>query len=295
MKNKLFIVAILLFVLTLTLSCSKEVNRIGILSALPQELDGIEAKTLEKKIVKLGEDKFIIGKIGNVPIVATLSGMGKVNAAIAAQRLISNFNASAILFTGVAGGLSQTVEIGDVVLGLKIFQHDVGFLGDAFVRHAPGILPEIGIGKDGPTIDKDMMKAWPQINDKDIVATILEYEKGKPFSFEKVVVGGQAYAPKLKAGIVTTGDQFIAQEAKKEELRSLGADLVEMEGGAVAQVAERNNVPCLIIRSVSDKAGAHAQMDFEKFFSVVAKNNILIVADLLNNEKYAGYFNALLK
>lgn len=286
-------------VLVFSSSCSptqKVTKNIGILSALPQELAEIENKMTVKENIILGEDKFIIGRIGNVPVVATLSGMGKVNASVAAQRLVSNFNASAIIFTGVAGGINPALEIGDIVFGVQTFQHDFGFLGSTFTVHTPGILPEIGLGEENASVQKNLAVNWPNINgEASFLTSVLEFVTKEPIPFTEVVVNGKNYLPVVKRGVVATGDQFIAQDNKKDELRNLGADLVEMEGGAVAQVARKNNIPCLIIRSISDKAGEHAQIDFGSFFAKVAKNNALVVDTILKHPTYANYMGAFLK
>ena len=54
-----------------------------------------------------------------------------------------------------------------------------------------------------------------------------------------------------------------------------------MEGAAVVQIAQKNGVPCLIIRAISDKAGENAEINFKKFFEIVAKNNASLVAFLV--------------
>ncbi len=101
-------------------------------------------------------------------------------------------------------------------------------------------------------------------------------------SFTSVHVNGNKYLPVLKLnGVVATGDQFLANDTKKKSLRDQKADIVEMEGAAVAQVALKNEVPCLILRSISDKAGEKANIDFQTFFEIVAKNNSSLVTYLI--------------
>ena len=63
-------------------------------------------------------------------------------------------------------------------------------------------------------------------------------------------------------GIIASGNYFVDTPQKVEEvIRLTGADAVEMEGAAVAQVAARNNVPALVIRALSD----NADTDYEVF------------------------------
>ena len=61
---------------------------------------------------------------------------------------------------------------------------------------------------------------------------------------------------------LASGNYFVDTPQKVEEvIRLTGADAVEMEGAAVAQVAARNNVPALVIRALSD----NADTDYEVF------------------------------
>ncbi|MCP3874896.1 MAG: 5'-methylthioadenosine/S-adenosylhomocysteine nucleosidase [Desulfobacteraceae bacterium] len=86
------------------------------------------------------------GKIGSHSVYATLSGIGKVNAAAMAQKLISEYKINILIFSGVAGGINPAFNIGDVVFVTQAFQHDYGYLGETFKMHAVGTVPEIGIG-----------------------------------------------------------------------------------------------------------------------------------------------------
>ena len=263
---------------------------IGIIAALPQELEALKGELENVEEQDRGREKFWVGRLGRTAVVATLSGVGKVNASVAAQRLISEFGATAIIFTGVAGGISKSLNIGDIVVAKEVYQHDFGFLGKEFVRHAPGTLPEIGIGTGKEPVNLGL--SWPTIGRKkrDFFDSTLELFRSIQEKFSPVIVNDLVYKPKIQSGVVATGDQFIASEEKKQELAKQGADVVEMEGGAVAQVADKNGIPFLVIRSVSDKAGTKAKFDFGKFVSSVAANNSLLVKELLTDDTFASYF-----
>lgn len=250
-------------------------QRIGVISALPEE----QEKFLEKVDNKKNVSKNIVeGVAGSHSIFATLSGIGKVNAASVAQELISKYHVDILLFTGVAGGINKKINIGDIVIASSAFQHDYGYLGDKFIIHATGTVPEIGIGTGNETIYFDLRKNWSQ----EIHNQIKRNVSNSTASLMPVEVGGDKYVPALiMNGVIATGDQFIASESKKQSLRKLKADVVEMEGAAVAQVAMRNDIPILIIRSVSDKAGEKANIDFKLFFSAVAHNNAILLQKVI--------------
>ncbi|MGB3223463.1 MAG: 5'-methylthioadenosine/adenosylhomocysteine nucleosidase, partial [Desulforhopalus sp.] len=264
-----------LFSLILFGSTLSHAETIGLLSAMPEELEDLKAQITNKQEVEQG---IIKGNIGSHTIYATLSGIGKVNASATAQKLISEFKVRILLFSGVAGGINPDYNVGDVILASQAFQHDVGHWGQEFTMHAAGSLPEIGIGtgKESPFLDLNAF--WQPDVLSNIKNQAIDFSK----SFRAVRVNNKDYLPALKVdGIVATGDQFIANDAKKKYLRSKKSDVVEMEGAAVAQVALKNRIPCMIIRAVSDKAGEDANINFQVFFATVAKNNADLVVHLL--------------
>jgi nucleoside phosphorylase len=81
---------------------------------------------------------------------------------------------------------------------------------------------------------------------------------------------------------ILAGDQFINSEATRERLhREFGGRAVAMEGGALAQVAERLGLPWLEVRALSDLAGHESQFDFGAFVDQVAKNSAIILRRIL--------------
>lgn len=276
MKNFFFSTLLsTLFSLILIGSTLSQAATIGLLSAMPEELEDLQAQITNRQEVAQG---IIRGNIGSHTIYATLSGIGKVNASATAQKLISEFKVRVLLFSGVAGGINPDYNVGDVILVSQAFQHDVGHWGKEFTMHAAGSLPEIGIGtgKESPYLDLNVF--WQPAVLSNLKKQAIQFLK----SFKAVRVNNTDYSPVLKVdGIVATGDQFIANDAKKKYLRSKKSDIVEMEGAAVAQVALKNQIPCMIIRAVSDKAGEDAHVNFQVFFATVAKNNADLVVHLL--------------
>jgi len=88
--------------------------------------------------------------------------------------------------------------------------------------------------------------------------------------------------PRIVKGVVVTGDVFVASPEKCIELRNeLGADAVEMEGAAVAQICYQQRIPCLVIRSISDKADEKAREDLGMFHTMAAKNSARLVARIV--------------
>jgi adenosylhomocysteine nucleosidase len=79
-------------------------------------------------------------------------------------------------------------------------------------------------------------------------------------------------SPKLYIGDIASGDQFISDVVKKHQLRDEFPELlcVEMEGAAVVQVCYEFNIPFTIIRTISDCADQHAEINFLEFVKEVA-------------------------
>ncbi len=296
MKPFILMLLVFIFPIVLATGAAATEEKVGILAALPQELAAIrEGNTFRKSVV--GDAEFHVGQFEGKQVAVTLSGGGKVNAAVAAQRLISNFNVTALVFVGVGGAINPEFEIGDVVVATETFQHDYGFMGDKFVPHLPGTMPELGWGTGKEYRGYRLAQSWPTVDSfpKGLLESALETFRAAESELTPIQLEGVAYQPKIRKGIMATGDQFVARNDKKIELRNLGADVVEMEGAAIAQVATKNGVPFLLFRSLSDKAGNEAKIDFGKFVSAVSHNHSILLKKLLRSSAFGSHLSAAAK
>jgi hypothetical protein len=97
----------------------------AILSALPEEQSGlVESLEQARRVMHAGRS-FWTGALHGKPVVLALSGIGKVAAATTATVLIERFASQRIVFTGVAGGVGDGVQVGDVVVAHDYVQHDM--------------------------------------------------------------------------------------------------------------------------------------------------------------------------
>lgn len=220
---------------------------IGIIAAMPEEIREIEQAVTIRDKKTFGQREFHIGTLGSEEVVLVLSRIGKVAAATTATTLLTHFDVRAILLTGIAGGVAETVNIGDVVVGDSFIQHD--FDASPSTLFAKYEIPLLGIQKI----------------------------PGDPSLVERAVRGAEEVikefpGAKVHRGLIGSGDQFIASAEKIRELRAALPDLlcVEMEGAAVAQVCYEYQKPFVSIRSISDRADGNAHVDFLKFVSDVA-------------------------
>jgi len=238
------------------------INRLGIIGAMDEELVLIEENMQVEKVDTIAQRIFTAGSINGVPCICVKAGVGKINATLTAEILISKYDVDAVVFTGVAGGINSHLGIGDIVISKTVLQHDYGQLWpDKFVP-----FDTIGFSADSLLI----------------VVTKKAADNVRYEPIPEKVCKETGHLPQVIIGRIVTGDQFISSEEKRQYLeKTFRADCVEMEGVAVAQVCTINKVPFVIIRSLSDLANEKADIDFTAFLSYAAKNSSLIVNEML--------------
>lgn len=183
--------------------------------------------------------------------VAIRCGVGKIQAAMVTQRAIDLFAPRAIVLTGVAGALHPDLRPGDAIVARDTLQHDMDVTALGF---------ELG---EVPFSGERLFSCDPTLVAKACAA----------------VTDGT-----VRVGRILTGDRFVtgADRACHAHLRDiLRGDAVEMEGAAVAQVCSRNGVPCVIIRTISDRANGDAPADFVAVLAFAAANAAAVIRGLL--------------
>ena len=244
---------------------------VALLGAFDEEVEILEGQLINPKAHTIEGIQFLTGTLNEQNVVIARTGVGKVNAAMTATLVIEHFRPNRVIFTGVAGGLNPDLQIGDIVIAEKTAQHDLGRLKSAEIENF-GVRNPIN-GKRNPVF----FPADPGL--LQITETVLADIKLSPLQTPQ----GQRY-PRIITGTVVTGDVFVASDGKKTDLhKNLGADAVEMEGAAVAQICWQHNVPCLVIRSLSDNAGANASEDFKKYYKIAARNSAALVNHIISN------------
>lgn len=232
---------------------------VAIVAAMQQELGALLAQMPDEQRVRFGGRDFWVGHLHGQPVVAVLSRIGKVAAAVTATVLLERFGVRAIVFTGVAGGLAPGVNVGDVVVATELLQHDMD-ASPIFPRHE---VPLMGLSR---------FVADAAISDAlaDVVTRVLR---------DPVALIGQEgvdefglSSPQVHRGLLVSGDRFVSTTAESAALQRELPDAlaVEMEGAAVAQVCHDYGVPFAAMRTISDRADDAAHGDFARFVAVVA-------------------------
>ncbi len=212
-------------------------KQLGILVAMDLEAKGLCAALTDAREVTVGKLRFYTGNLDGCPAVIAVSGIGKVNAAMTAEAMILTFGVTALLNTGVAGGLAEGLSVGDVVVADSVVQHDFDTtaLGDP-----AGEIPGLGLVH---------IPADPQL-----------------FSLLLAAAEEEGAAP--RAGCIASGDLFVADAKHKAAIRQeFDAVACEMEGGALGQVAALNGVPFALMRAVSDGGDG---MEYAQFAPMAA-------------------------
>ena len=217
---------------------------IGVIGAMDVEIDLLRQVMREQgscEEVQAGPYTFYRGTMEGTPIVVVQCQIGMVNAAACTQRLIDKFGVAAVVNTGVAGSLNADINIGDVVVATDAVNHymDVGNLG-----YAPGQTP--GLSTLSFPCDETLRQAALSAA-AELQVTTWE-------------------------GRVASSDLFVREDADKQRIVSqFGASCCEMEGAAIAQVCWLNQIPCAILRAISDKADGSAEVDYPTFEAAAAK------------------------
>ena len=246
---------------------------LGIMGAMPEEMDKIIAAISNKEIVERGSRLYYRGVLYGQEVVAVFSRWGKVAAATTATHLILEFNVDRIIFTGVAGAISPELNVGDVVIGQRLFQHDMD---------ARPLMRRFEIPLTGKTSYET-----PQQN-VDTMAHAVHFFLKNDKEFRKILSEQQITNPKMLIGDIASGDLFISSKEMKHALIKNLPSVVcaEMEGAAVAQVCDDYEVPLVVVRVISDSADEEAHVSAIGFVNQHAGDYSLSII-----KEYIGLIN----
>lgn len=224
-----------------------------VIAAVHTEVRPILQRAAVLSIETEGEWSIWRGRWADHDVLVTASGIGKVNAAMALQATIERYRPRAILVCGSAGSLADEVLPGDLVVGEQAIQHDAGVnLGRRFVHTG------VNVRRDGRRRVQRAFRADPAL-----VAAARSASERLPHD-------GNGRPAQVHFGPVATGDQVIFSTERKQWMRdTLGALAVEMESAAVAQVAQANGIPWLIVRGISDTADGEAGVNLSRLSEYV--------------------------
>ena len=237
-----------------------------VFAALRVEIDLLVAALDQPRHAAIADWPVWSGEMSGTAVVLALAGMGKVNTAALAGAVWERHRPHTMVFTGVAGALDPTLQVGDIVIGERTVQHDWGVIAPGGLqRHQAGHIPFFNPTDDwGFTPSAELIELAHRVASETELTSVL------------------GHLPSVRFGTIATGDQFLHDPVTRDALfADLGAAAIEMEGAALAQAAARFGVDHLVIRSVSDLAGEDSVEDFARFLPEVAANSARIVQALV--------------
>lgn len=228
-------------------------KKVGIIAAMQEEMNEIKNIMTELTENNIYELQFFEGKIGNVECVLVQAGVGKVNASRCTQILIDNYDIEYVVNVGSAGSANNSLNIGDIVIGKILVQHDFDIT--AF-GHKKGYISNVGenINSDDKLIKK----------------------------FEKIINNNDKKEYNIKVGTIASGDIFCTDIKMKEKIKyKFNADAIEMEGAAIAQVCYLDKIPFIVIRSISDTPNGSNEITFEEYLKLASKRCATLLNEFL--------------
>jgi adenosylhomocysteine nucleosidase len=247
-------------------------RKIGIIGAMEVEVKTIVSAmtasggTGPAKKIESARLTFYEGELDGIKTVVVKSGVGKVNAALCAQRLIFEFGVTHIINTGIAGAVAHGLNVFDVVVSTDAMYHDVDA---SCFGYKPGQIPQMDVYQ------------FPA--DKLLVSSAEKAFKATGFSNKY----------KLMKGRVASGDQFVSGSGVKNHIREIcDPACVEMEGAAVAHACWINNVPFVIIRCMSDMADDGEENTSAFNEKTCAEESASIVLRMFEGEGFMAQFSA---
>lgn len=220
---------------------------VGIIGAMKVETDGMIALLSDKKEETVSGITYVSGKLGRTEVVVAKSGVGKVFAAMCAQTMILKYHPACIVNMGVAGTLRDDLKVCDLVIADKVMQYD---MDTSAIGDIKGMVS--GVEMIYFPCDPSLQRRFAEAAKEEGVNSV--------------------------SGTVASGDQFLADPVKKEEIVSeFGASACEMEGGAIGQVCYVNKVPFGVLRFISDGGSDDVKMDYATFRDIAAVASIRLV------------------
>ena len=224
---------------------------IGIIGAMDSEVNTLISHLGNHTSERFGSITFHGGELYGRRVVIARCGIGKVFAALCCEAMIVRYSPRLVINTGVGGAISPSLRPLDVVIADRLCQHDMDTspLGDP----------------------KGMISGIDTI-----------YFETDRRAREILLSAAIDMRIRVSLGTIASGDRFIATSADKAQLASdFGADVCEMEGGAIAQVCYVNETDFAVVRAISDSADGSAEMDYAQFLPQAAKTSAELTLALI--------------
>lgn len=201
---------------------------------------------------------FFVWNIWNYQVVLVKSWIWKVNAALTAQRLISEFNVELIINTWIAWAMQNGLDVLDFVVSKDAIYHDFDATGFGYKVTE---IPQMEIS----------CFPWNSERNEKVIKCFEWYKNSAFFSGHKIIEWR-----------IATWDQFIADKKTKEHIIEIcNPACVEMEWTAIAHVCRCNKIPFVIIRCMSDSADDNWTQHYQFNDKIAAEMSATLVKEVL--------------
>lgn len=232
---------------------------IGIIGAMEEEITLLRSYLENPQREIINRFEFLTGELEGKAVVLLRCGIGKVNATVGGVLLLDRFKPSFVMNTGSAGGIDPSLSFGDAIISTGLIQHDVDATGFNYaLGQVPGMPLVFPIQED---LIEEAEKAIDALKKEGVLSAEFNHMRG----------------------IIGSGDVFMHDPERIALTRNRFPSIraVDMEAAAIAQTCYLFKTPCLIIRALSDIAGAESPVAFDKFLPIAAKNSAEIVRRLI--------------
>ena len=226
-------------------------SRIGIVAAMHQECKYFRQQLDQPESSQYLDIKITHARWHGHQVCLLESGIAKVNATLATEWLIREFKPDLVINTGSAGAIESGIEVGDFVFANSVCHHDIDVSPIGFEF---GELPRM-------PVYYSVKERWLNLLDQ----VAIELEDTHYF------------------GTIATGESFIYRDEQVALINSRFKAVIacEMEAAAVAQVCHLHGVEWLVLRNISDVAGADAQINFNQYIKQAGKKSTELVLHLI--------------
>ena len=226
---------------------------IGIIVAMPEERTEMEKLMESCTMIEYFGQKYFEGKIAGKDVVVAESGVGKVAAAVTVTRIMERYHCDCIINIGTAGGIKPYEQVADVVVVDKMTYHD--WDEEAINGQARGFKNNQYVFESDPELVK---------------------------LAEQIMSGFTEH--KTHIGAIVSGDAFVSEESTVKMIQEKFPEAVacDMESASVGHVCSMYQVPCVIIRSLSDivtNEGNH--MDFWTYLKIASHRSAAFTAEFI--------------
>ncbi|XP_073146470.1 bark storage protein A-like isoform X1 [Henckelia pumila] len=267
---------------------------------------GVFEPDSQNPFLDLSGRRFRVGKLQRKEVIYVKCGVGMVNAAAATQQMLDLFNIEGLIHFGISGNLNSSMNIGDVVIpnqfantGLwdwlkpdaQVPKNDFAKLEVKEYNVPRGGNSSLGmIGyraeqfySDAGEVDTAQQMLWFNVTSNwlQLASALQGLELDKCVNSSLCLVN----KPKVVLGMkASTANIFLDNGAYRNFLfQTFGVSSADMESTAVVMTSLSNGFPVLVIRGLSDLAGAQeGQNSIHLFGSLAASNVAKVVIQFIN-------------